>query len=138
MAQKRRSKPKKRTQRDTKSYHKRESVLRTRKKSRQKEPLPYDRREFRPLYDDIPYYTTGEPVNFHVEGPKVRNLPPKPVRHPLGWPSKRFKVLDPLRLPVCIRRKARRSILFKLGKAGKGKAGPKNKITSPTSYIKCT
>lgn len=49
----------------------------------------------------------------------------------------RDRFIDPLRVAVCIRRRIRRNILFKIAKAGKGKAGPKKKILNWTSHIKC-
>lgn len=77
-------------------------------------------------------------------GTPIRKLDGRPAtitRQPTNshkWPSPdRDRFIDPLRVPVCIRRRTRRSVLFARKIAGKGKSGPKKRTYNEFSKVSC-
>ena len=86
--------------------------------------------DFKPAGYHDPLTLAGIPAVLKLSEPK------KPTKIK-DRTKDRLKFENPLKTIVCIKRRVRREMLFKLRKIGKGTGSFKKRIMSPTSYIKC-
>lgn len=129
-------------------YHynaKRKTLLRLHNKQKKQDvirrsyhslPLISDQRFYNP-YPDTQYRVSGQRVNYTVRPPRQQQQTKAINNYTRDRTLDRVSYTDPLRTTTCIRRRRRREILFKSGKAGKGKKIKTPRIMRDHSKVRC-
>lgn len=128
MAKKRKRKKLRRSQRDFKSLN-RNRLL--------KSPFYFEDRRY---FDDrrkTDRPTKKEILSKIIRSKEVVRKSPRRGTRKYKTDRQRDRTRENIRFRVCSQRKERREVLFSLGKAGKGKDGPRKRILTEKSKVRC-
>lgn len=88
-----------------------------------------DRRRWRPSH--------GLPLMVDGKDSRLTIRKPKSPTHVRDYTRSRLAFSDPRRVKECRRRRKRRETLFKMGKIGRGKKGPRFRKLTEYSDVRC-